>query len=481
MNRKSIIENIQRSKFMSIRWKLISTYLLLILFFVVILNIFIASTLEETYVRNKKVSLLSEANIIGNSVKYFIEIPTQNYSFALMSSQIINYGETLNSRVLILDKSGRVLKDSNQVIEGKLLKHDEIKSALSGDTTVEVHEFEEFGKVMYLAVPIRLDNKVVGVTFISTSLNDIKSDIKEVKDLINLISLIGLVFISFIGFGFADYLSKPINRMIKAINKMSQGDFSQKIEMHSNDEFGLLSNAFNSMSIKLGEVDSQRKDFVANVSHELRTPLSSIKLLSNSLIQDESAGIEIYKEFMTDIDGEVERLNNIITDLLLLVDLDKKKLSVELKPTYLNFLVGKIIKQLRPLAEEKEMSITFIEKDKLQLKLDSNKIQQAIINILHNAIKYTQEKGSITVELYKDNESAAIKIEDNGCGIPEDEIEFIFERFYRVDKARSRQTGGTGLGLPIAKQIIVLHQGHISVKSTVGKGTTFTILLPINV
>ncbi|MCT4661577.1 MAG: cell wall metabolism sensor histidine kinase WalK, partial [Tissierellales bacterium] len=112
--------------------------------------------------------------------------------------------------------------------------------------------------------------------------------------------------------------------------------------------------------------------------------------------------------------------------------------------------------------------------------LDSDKIQQSIINILHNAIKYTQEEGAIKVELYKENDFAAIKIEDNGCGIPEDELEFIFERFYRVDKARSRQTGGTGLGLPIAKQIIVLHQGHISVESVVGKGTTFTILLPIN-
>lgn len=480
MNRNSVIESMQRSKFMSIRWKLISTYLLLILFFVVILNIFIASTLEETYVRNKKVSLLSEANVISNSVKYFIDIPKQNYSFALLSSQIISYGETLNSRVLILDKNGRVLKDSNQIIEGKLLKHDEIKKALGGDTTVESHEFEEFGRVMYLAVPIRLDNKVIGVTFISTSLNDIKKNIEEVQDLINLISLIGLVFISLIGFGFADYLSKPINRMIQAINKMSQGDFSQKIETHSSDEFGLLSSAFNSMSIKLGEVDAQRKDFVANVSHELRTPLSSIKLLSNSLIQDESAGIEIYREFMKDIDGEVERLNNIITDLLLLVDLDKKKLDVNLKPTYVNFLVGRIIKRLRPLAEEKRMSITFIEKDKLQLRLDSDKIQQSIINILHNAIKYTQEEGAIKVEIYKENDFAAIKIEDNGCGIPEDELEFIFERFYRVDKARSRQTGGTGLGLPIAKQIIVLHQGHISVESVVGKGTTFTILLPIN-
>jgi signal transduction histidine kinase len=198
------------------------------------------------------------------------------------------------------------------------------------------------------------------------------------------------------------------------------------------------------------------------------------------LIQDESAGIEIYREFMKDIDGEVERLNNIITDLLLLVDLDKKKLDVNLKPTYVNFLVGRIIKRLRPLAEEKRMSITFIEKDKLQLRLDSDKIQQSIINILHNAIKYTQEEGAIKVELYKENDFAAIKIEDNGCGIPEDELEFIFERFYRVDKARSRQTGGTGLGLPIAKQIIVLHQGHISVESVVGKGTTFTILLPIN-
>lgn len=470
----------ENNKFISIRWKLVATYLLLILFFIGILNVFIMSTLENTYEGNKKVELLSEANIISNSVKYFIDVPEKDYSFALMSNQVTSYGESLNSRVLILNRKGRVLRDSNRLLEQKLLKHDEIKLALEGSTTVTTHAFKDIGKVMYLAVPIRLDNKVIGVTFISTSLNDIQKNIDQVKKLMNIISLIGIVFISVIGFGLADYFSIPINHMIVAIDKMSQGDFSQKITLKTNDEFKLLGSAFNSMATKLGEVDSQRKDFVANVSHELRTPLSSIKLLSNALIQDENADMGLYREFLTDIDGEIERLNNIITDLLLLVDLDQKKLDIKLKPTYLNFLVGKIIKRLKPLAEEKNMKLTFIEKDKLQLQLDSDKIQQAIINILHNAIKYTQEEGSIVVELYNDNDYACIKIQDNGSGIEEKQLESIFERFYRVDRARSRKTGGTGLGLSISKQIINLHQGEIKVESVLEKGTTFYILLPMN-
>jgi len=230
--------------------------------------------------------------------------------------------------------------------------------------------------------------------------------------------------------------------------------------------------------MKLDQVDKQRKEFVANVSHELRTPLSSIKLLSESLIHQNEDNIMIYREFLKDIDSEIDRLNNIIDDLLSLVDMDKEQLTINYKTTYVNYLLEKIISRLKPLADKKSISLSFIAGQRVQIKMDTEKIQQALINIIHNAIKYTPNGGQVKVRLYSDGKFIVIKIRDNGMGIPKESLSYIFERFYRVDKARSRNTGGTGLGLAIAKQVVNLHQGDITVESEVGKGSIFYVRIP---
>jgi signal transduction histidine kinase len=152
-----------------------------------------------------------------------------------------------------------------------------------------------------------------------------------------------------------------------------------------------------------------------------------------------------------------------------------------LQITYLNYILEKIIEQLNPLAKEKNIKLIFEERDRIQIKIDKNKIKQAVINIVHNAIKYSDEGSVVKIALYTDKNYATIKISDNGYGIPKESLPYIFDRFYRVDKARSRKTGGTGLGLSISKQIINMHHGTINVKSRVGRGTTFYVKIPIEV
>jgi signal transduction histidine kinase len=250
---------------------------------------------------------------------------------------------------------------------------------------------------------------------------------------------------------------KPINKFFPAIESIKKGELGKKVDINTRDEFHLLGEAFNSMSIRLNEVDEEREAFVANVSHELKTPLSSIKLLSESLLIQEHAEEEVYKEFLKDINDEVDRLNNIVNELLSLVDLDKNKLTLNYQITYLNYILEKIIDQLRPLAKEKNIKLILEEKDRIQLNIDKDKIKQAIINIVHNGIKYSEDGGKVKVSLFSDKNNAVIKVSDEGYGIPKDSIPYIFDRFYRVDKARSRKTGGTGLGLSISKQIINMH------------------------
>ncbi|HCX04842.1 MAG TPA: two-component sensor histidine kinase [Clostridiales bacterium] len=398
-----------------------------------------------------------------------------------LQSIVDKYGENLNSRIIILNKEKRVVADSNDEFNFTTLNLEEIDKSLLGEISSNNYYFNDIGNVMYIGYPVVFEDEINGSVFISSSINslyeNVNSLIYKIKVLLIVVSLLIMVGLYLLTYLFL----KPINKFYPAIENIKKGDLGQKVDIRTSDEFSLLGDAFNSMTVRLNEVDEQREAFVANVSHELKTPLASIKLLTENLLLQDNIEKKVYREFLKDINDEIDRLNNIVTELLSLVDLDKNKLKLDLQITYLNYILEKIIEQLNPLAKEKNMKLIFEERDRIQIKIDKNKIKQAVINIVHNAIKYSDEGSVVKIALYTDKNYATIKISDNGYGIPKESLPYIFDRFYRVDKARSRKTGGTGLGLSISKQIINMHHGTINVKSRVGRGTTFYVKIPIEV
>lgn len=467
------------NKFKGLRWKLVSTYLLLVFLTILLINSFINESLRINYTNEKKISLLTQSNIIADRLSpYFSEIDSK-YVNEVVTDIVMKLSIELKSRVMISDRNGKILIDSYNNLEGERLNEEELSLALLGKNVAKQHYLQEYGKVIYVAVPIISKGRILGAVFISSSLEEIFSNIKGTMRKFMILSFFSLAITAFMSFVFADIISKPIEKLTEAVRKMAQGKFNQKVEVYGNDEISDLGRAFNLMTTKLDQVDKQRREFVGNVSHELRTPLSSIKILSESLIHQEHAPEEIYKEFLKDIDSEVDRLNKIIDSLLYLVDLEKEDIYLDYQLIYVNYLVQKVIGSLKPLADKKNIEISFEEKARIQVMLDKFKIQQSLINILANAIKYTPENGKVEVEIYAEKENFIIRVKDTGIGIPEDELPFIFDRFYRVDKARDRKTGGTGLGLSITQQLIALHQGEIKVKSAVNEGTTFYIVLPL--
>lgn len=472
------VDHNDNKRFISVRWKLVSTYLLLILITLIVINIFISNTILKMYLEQRENDIFIKANIISNRIRY--QLVSNRMNENLTKSGIKEYSKEINSRIIIVDEFHKVQGDSNNLFIGDVFNHDEINSALEGENNSSIYYFNNTGRVMYTAVPIVFDSKIIGATLISTSINDIYKEVKHISRKIDLISVICMIATGLVAFLFADAIFRPLDELKGAIKIATRGQLEERVNIETNDEFKEVGEAFNMMVLRLEQVDNQRKDFVANVSHELKTPLTSIKILAESLINQEEFDIDVYKEFLLDIDSEVDRLNNIITDLLSLVDLDKEKITLVYKPTYINFLLKRIYSRLRPMAEKKSVELKLVLNEKIQLRADSEKIQQAIINIIENAIKYTPSGGVVELKLYNNNKEAIIEIKDNGIGIPEENIPIIFERFYRVDKARSRDTGGTGLGLSIAWQIVTLHQGTIEVESVVGEGSTFYIKLPIS-
>lgn len=444
----------------------------------IIINVFISRLILNIYIEQRKSNILITANIVANNIKHFITLDSMSEAKMYVNPIAEKYSKDINGRVIVVDKSGIVKGDSNKEFLGETFRHKEIQNALNGQTSTNTFKFKEYGHVLYVAVPAIVQNRVVGATLLSISINDIYKDVNHIKLNLFFISIVCILLIALISFIFSGFAIMPLERFTKVINSIAKGDFKQRVEVNTNDEFKNMAYAFNAMIMKLDQVDKQRKEFVANVSHELRTPISSIKLLSESLLHQDEDDINIYKEFMMDIAAESDRLNNIIDELLSLVDLDKEKLHLNYKITYINFLLEKIVNRLKPLAEKKDIKLKLYLNEKIQIKVDSDKIQQAIINIIENAIKYTQEGGEVKVSLYSQGKWCIIEVRDNGIGIPENGLTHIFDRFYRIDKARSRKTGGTGLGLSIANQIVALHQGNIEVESKIGKGSVFYIKIP---
>jgi signal transduction histidine kinase len=442
-----------------------------------IINAVTINSILENSLEKKKVDTFAKANIISIRVKNYLL--TRNMDLAYIKSMVKEYSNEIKSRIIIVDTNNIVQADSGDTFVGEVFKHDEINSALKGMATSNIHNFKIMGRVMYVAVPVTVDKNVIGATLISASINSIYEEVQHIQNKIIIISIVSMLVNICISFLLMGLIFQPLDEFKRVINKASQGNLKEKINIETNDEFRDVADAFTMMILKLDQADTERKDFVANVSHELRTPLSSIKILSESLLSENEENIEIYREFLQDIDSEVDRLNNIISDLLSLTTLGKENIILNYRTTYINFLLEKIVLSMKPLAEKKSIKLTLILEEKVHISIDQDKIQQAVINVIDNAIKYTQQNGLIEIKLYTLEQYAVIAIKDNGIGIPEDCIPHIFERFYRVDKARSRETGGTGLGLSISWQIVSLHKGIIEVDSQYGKGSTFYIKLPL--
>ena len=275
-------------------------------------------------------------------------------------------------------------------------------------------------------------------------------------------------------------LNRPVKRVLDIVSNVSAGHTDERIPVKGYAEIREIADDFNNIMDRANETDQSRAEFVSNVSHELKTPITSIKVLAESLNTQENVPLEVYQEFMQDIVSEIDRESKIIEDLLTLVRMDKSAATLNISSVNMNEMLEMTLKRLKPLAQKKNIELLFESFRPVVAQIDEVKMTQVISNLVENSIKYNVEDGWVHVSLNADYQYFYIRVEDSGIGIPEESINKIFERFYRVDKARSRETGGTGLGLAIVKNIILMHHGTIKVHSEENIGTTFTMRIPLN-
>jgi len=448
---------------------------LLIAFLVlVILATYTISTLKTYLIEQKKQEVLMRANIVSS-----INIDTfDEYKIARsMQTMPLERG----FRVMITDGQTKVYYDSqaSESYVGKMLLDSSITEVLLNNKNISSCYEKDGEMIAEAAVPIIKDQKTIGSVLVNSSCKDIEEIVNHVMWAIVLFGLLIIVFVFLLSVFVATLLTKPIAKLTAFIKNMPKEKF-QKCDITSKDEVGELVVAFNDLIERVDELEEKRRAFVSDASHELKTPLSIIKLLSDSLIQTPNPDPQFVREFLSDMGAEVERLTRIVQRLLDLTKMDRTS-SMNIEMVSIGEICTEVYEKLTPLAENKDISFVFNKpSDEVLIPIDRDSITEAIYNITDNSIKYTENGGTVKLEIMRDLGNILIRISDTGIGIPKEDIQKIFDRFYRVDKARARDTGGTGLGLSIAMDAVKLHGGYIEVSSEEEKGSVFTIVLPYN-
>ncbi len=447
----------------------------------------ILSTYTERAISLRISDVQTQGRILANHLVTYNYL--QDSTSEVINAELSQLAEVYNGRVLIVDQNFKVIKDTYGLSVGKFMVSEEIIKCFNGENTTN---YDEKNQYIEMTIPIVVSveqtnpegqsvstSVVQGVLLISVSTESTQMTLRLLNRNAVLIELALFILIVGIAGGIAYLVTRPFHHVTSEIQKLQAGHYNDKISVPEYWETERISDAFNELYARIRVLDESRDEFVSNVSHELKTPMTSMKVLADSLLMQEDVPAELYREFMVDIADEIDRENKIINDLLSLVKMDKTKADLNIAQTDINALLELILKRLRPIAIKRDVEITLECIRPVTAEVDEVKLTLAISNLVENAIKYNNEHGWVKVLLDADHQYFTVEVSDSGLGIPEEAMDHIYERFYRVDKSHSREIGGTGLGLAITRSAILMHRGTIRASSTVGEGTTFLVRIPL--
>jgi len=360
-----------------------------------------------------------------------------------------------------------------------LISEGDRQTLLDGKTVTKIGYEEHFDRnIMGVVIPVLENKKLVGIVYSYIPLKSIKDLIYDMGLILAPLAIAMILITIWVGRKIIIAITKPLSQMERVANHLATGDFSERITVSSEDEIGRLGKAFNKMANSLETEDVKRKEFLANVSHELRTPLSYIKGYSEAILDGVAKGAQQEKVTQL-IHKEAGRMQRLVHDLLDLAQLEGEHFPLKKQPIVFSQLIEDVLDTYEIKFIEKELHISTNLNPEIIVMIDEDRMQQVLHNVLDNAIRYTNQNGNIVITLEQIDDYCELKIKDTGIGIDIEHLENLGERFYRVDKARSRQHGGTGLGLAIVKQIVHIHGGQWKIESEKDKGTTVIIKLNV--
>jgi len=458
----------------SIQSKYALTYLLIVAVIILVLNTYPLIMAQDMVFSSKESNLKRQALTIGSALAVSESLTAEGVEQAMALLEDMQV-----TRVLITDASGLILYDSSSLDnrKGDFALMAEVIAALQG-RDVWRSEYRGGAFRSRVAVPIMHRSVTLGAVYLyeydseqAELLLSIQSNLRYISILICAVALLLALLLS-------KALTRNTSVLLGAIRTVREGEYSHRVKPRGKDEMAELASEFNQLTDRLQTTEEVRRRFVSDASHELKTPLASIRLLTDSILQNPDVDPETVQEFVADIGEEADRLTRISERLLTLTRLDAD-LERTQEPVALSAVVEKVAHMLRPLAEAVKVTLACSLDDPGLVLATEDDLYQVAFNLMENAIKYNLPGGRVDVKVSREGDRVVLSVSDTGVGIPEEDMPKIFDRFYRVDKARSRAAGGTGLGLSIARDTARLHGGDIFVSAREdGTGTCFRALFP---
>jgi len=466
--------NVRKLKFFSsIRTKFALTFLAIVAVVLVLINTFFLLVTRDMIISFKEQLVPVQAANIGNHMEEtFVSLSEEDTETV---AQIVSALDIAGGmQIAITDADGTVLYDP----EGRSLQEDfpthHIETALNM-YDVFIPRFHDGAFLTSALVPIVSRGEVIGVVYVFDMDTDQGEMLIEMQDMIRTISIIVVIFSMVTVTLILWSVMRRVDKIMSAIESVREGEYSYLIAMKGSDELAQLGDEFDSLTGKLRETDEIRRRFVSDASHELKTPLASIRLLADSILQNKDIKRETVMEFIGDIGMEADRLERTTEKLMSLTRLDGQH-SNELVRADMKYAVEATLRMLRPLASNRGLILRSALAEGCYIRATDDLVHHVIFNLIENAIKYNQPDGSVYVRLEAIDKIVVLTVKDRGVGVPEEDIPYIFDRFYRVDKARSREAGGSGLGLSIVKDTVTELGGKVKAERRKGGGMSFHVI-----
>lgn len=454
----------------STQFRYAAVYVIVTFVVLLFLNIYSSKISQALFYNSKKSAMIERCLMVASEVKDLEILNKSNVAGVVDQLDIQS-----STRVVITDESCAILFDSENAQTGTYALFPEILQAMPG-YNVFSWNYQNNTMASCAATPIYSYDVLIGSVYMMDYDTEQGALIATLQKNILIISVILELTVIAFSLIFSSHYSRRLKKITSSIGIIREGDYSHKVNMGGSDELSVLGHEFDGLIDRLRTSEKKRSQFVSDASHELKTPLASIKLLTDSILQND-VDPDTIREFVGDIGNEADRLTRMSQKLLTLSKIDTQTDNT-CEIVYMEPTVRKVVRMLSALAEKQGVTIhTDLSDDSPVLVLEDD-LYQIIFNLVENGIKYNVPEGSLSIRLHRDNDNTVLEVSDTGAGIPEDSLEHIFERFYRVDKARSRKSGGSGLGLSIVRNIVERNRGSIQVESTLGKGTTFTLTFP---
>lgn len=468
--------------FSSLQVKYAMSYLVIFAVVLVLLNTYPVIASQELLVNSKRDSLKSQAAVMGSAL---MELET------LSADQVSRVMTMLDStgldRILVTDPTGLILYDSTQTTQDEETEEpkeeryeyalfQEVVSALWGND-VFYSRYEDSKLISTAASPIMYRGVVIGAIYIlevdeaqGTLLLNLQQNLRSISLVIAAVTMVMSAL-------FSKMLTARMAALLRAIRIVGEGEYGHRLQPVGRDELAQLAEEFNHLTDRLQTTEEVRRRFVSDASHELKTPLASIRLLSDSILQTDQMDPEMVRDFVSDIGKEAERLTRITEHLLALTRLDSLPAG-QTEPVDLGKVTQRVVTMLTPVADAAGVSIEQNQKPGCIVLGTEDDMYQICHNLVENAIKYNFPGGKVFVEVYPDADQILLEVGDTGIGIPDEDLPKVFNRFYRVDKARSRAAGGTGLGLSIVRDTVRRHGGWVTARPRHPEGSIFTVGFP---